>query len=69
MQLAIFPNIFVRTVFDGSINPILLKVDIHIRYTMMRVSNIRFKKKNSIGNCKFMQDAFFCKYIYALGFD
>ena len=39
MQLAIFANIFVRTVFDRSVNPIFLKIDIHVLYTMMHVSN------------------------------
>ena len=33
----------------GHINPILLKIDIHVRYTMMLVC------KNTIGICKSMQ--------------
>ena len=38
MQLSFFANIFVRTVLtDRSTNPILLKIDIHVRFIMMHV--------------------------------
>ena len=45
MQLAIFANIFVCTVMtDRSTNPILLKIDIHVRFMMMHVEENRFFK-------------------------
>ena len=40
--------------FDWSTSPILLKIYVHVRYTMMHVWNIFFFKI-TIGNCKFMQ--------------
>ena len=39
-------------------SPILLKIDIHVRFMMMDVLSNRFKK-NSIGNCKCMQHTIF----------
>ena len=43
IQLAIFANKFVCTVFtDLSTNPSLLKIDINVRFTMTHVSNNRF---------------------------
>ena len=44
--------------FDWSTNPILLKIVIHIRFTMMHVWKSWFKK-NSIGSCKLMKLAIF----------
>ena len=42
MQLAIFCKYICVHGFDGSTNSILLKVDKHVRYTMMHVWNNQF---------------------------
>ena len=51
-------NKFVCTVFDLSTNPILLKIDMHIHFTMIHVWKSRFLKI-IIASCKFMQLAIF----------
>ena len=45
MQLAISCKYICAHGFDGSTNPILLEIDIHVRYTMVHVWNNRFSKK------------------------
>ena len=40
-------------------NPILLKIDIHVSFTIMHVLKSEFKK-NNICSFKFMQLAIFC---------
>ena len=53
MQLAIFCKYICAHGFDWSTNPILLEIDIHVRYAMVHVWISILKKR--IGNCKFMQ--------------
>ena len=38
---------------------VLLKINIHVRLMKMHVLSNRFKKKNTIDSCKFMQLAIF----------
>ena len=54
MQLAIIYKDICVHGFDWSLNMILLKVDIHLRFTMMHVWNNHYFNI-TIGSCKFMQ--------------
>ena len=45
MQFAFFCKYIYAHGFDSSTNPILLKIDIHVRYTMMYVCINQFDKK------------------------
>ena len=53
MQLTIFCKYIYARGLDCFHNPILLEIDIHVRYTMM-LSEIIELTKHSIGNCKLM---------------
>ena len=54
--------------FDWSTNPNLLKIDMHICFTMMHIRKSRFLNI-IIGRCKFMQLATFMRIIYMHGYD
>ena len=69
MQFAFFWKQICVHRFDWSTNPILLKIDIHVRFAAMHVWSNWFLKKYYWYSCKFMQLAIFCKYICAHGFD
>ena len=63
MQSAIFANKFVCTVYTNrSTNPILLKIDMHVRFTMMHVIKSRLLKIIT-GSCKFVQLAIFANIL------
>ena len=55
-NLQVFANIFVCTVLTDLLT-LFLKIDIHVRFTIIHFRKSRFKK--NIGSCKFMQLANF----------
>ena len=61
MQFAFFCKWICVHGFDWSTNPSLLKIDMHVRFTMMHVWKSWFFFKITIGSCKFMQLAILCK--------
>ena len=59
-NLRFFRKLICMHVFDWSANTILLKIDIHVRFTMMHVWKSRFKKKILLVVANLCNLQFFC---------